>query len=439
MDNLTLKQRAAGIFQTANSLADELAATGHPEPTFQHGLSPHLYGDAPQSTARDLKQQLLRMVDELRALLTEPAALLAPEMNSFPTLSVHPLVRLGIAENFPDQGSSVSGLARSLHLREDVVRRLLKHSAAHHIFYEAEPDFYIHTAASRHLSQNKGMRDWVFVGAEEVLPGLLKIADALEQYPGSEEPEHCGWNIAHNIADPAFKALARMPERAAKIAGTMNWQIQTPGFSPHYLAEAFPWERKDTNCENGDPNPELTIVDVGGGLGHISRALAAYSSSNVSIPPAKFIVQDMPDIVAAGEALLPAPLKDRVRFQAHDFFTPQPASLHGADVYLLRSVLHDWSDKYAAMILRSLTPALKKGSIVLINERVVPGFREAHYLVERPLREFDLIMMSFQNARERTRDDWERLIAAADGRFWLTDVRQQEGSSLAVIEVTWMG
>lgn len=80
MDTLTLKERASSIFQTANSLADELAQTGHPEPTFEHGLPSHLHGNAAESEARSLKDQLLRMVDELHALLLEPADLVVPEM-----------------------------------------------------------------------------------------------------------------------------------------------------------------------------------------------------------------------------------------------------------------------------------------------------------------------------------------------------------------------
>lgn len=80
MDTLTLKERAADIFQTANSLADELAVTGHPEPTFAQGLPPHLHGDAPESAARKLKDQLVRMVDELNAVLSEPQELLVPEI-----------------------------------------------------------------------------------------------------------------------------------------------------------------------------------------------------------------------------------------------------------------------------------------------------------------------------------------------------------------------
>ena len=62
-----------------------------------------------------------------------------------------------------------------------------------------------------------------------------------------------------------------------------------------------------------------------------------------------------------GEALL----DDRYS----DFFTDQPVS---ADVYYMRSILHNWSDKYSVQILRHLTPALKPGARVLVHELVLP-------------------------------------------------------------------
>ncbi|KAL5332549.1 O-methyltransferase-domain-containing protein [Aspergillus crustosus] len=435
MDPLTLKERAAAILQTTTTLADELAQTGHPEPTFEHGIPPHLHGNAPESPARTLKHQLFLMVDELQALLSEPVAVLGPEMR-LPTSSINPIVRLGIAENFPPEGSSVQDLAKTVNAKENIVRRLLAHSATHHVFYEAEPDFFVHTAASRALSQYQGLRDWIRVGAEEVLPGTLRIADALVEFPDSEEPQHCGWSLANNTPDPVFKALAALPDRATRIATTMHWQTNNSGFSPTYLADAFPWGTNSTSTSTNSNSP-LTIVDVGGSLGHISLALATHTHPRAS--STKFIIQDRPEIITAGESSLPENLKDRVSFQAHDFFTDQPAGVHGADIYLLRSVLHDWSDKYAVKILRALIPGLRRGAKVLVNERVVPGWREVDYLVERHSREFDMYMLGFQNAKERTRKDWEGLITQADERFQLTGVTQQKGSLLALLEITWRG
>lgn len=173
----------------------------------------------------------------------------------------------------------------------------------------------------------------------------------------------------HNNTDlPVFRAIAGMPDRAAVFAGAMSWHAMLPGFSPEYLASAFPW--------GSDRN--LTVVDVGGGLGHVSKALVQHN------PNIRCIVQDSQDTVAQAKQNFSADLEERISFQEHDFFLEQP--IKGADVYLLRLVLHDWSDKYAKLIIKALIPALRPGAKVIINDRVVPGHNEVPYLAEREAR-----------------------------------------------------
>lgn len=82
MDRSNLKERATNICQTANLLSDELAQLRLSEPSFEQGLPAPLHSDAPDSKASAAKEQLLQMLDELRALLTEPAHLLTPELAS---------------------------------------------------------------------------------------------------------------------------------------------------------------------------------------------------------------------------------------------------------------------------------------------------------------------------------------------------------------------
>lgn len=54
-------------------------------------------------------------------------------------------------------------------------------------------------------------------------------------------------------------------------------------------------------------------------------------------------------------------------------------------------------------------------------------------------RDSDMLMLSFQNAQERTEDDWRALLMAADGRFEMTAVQRLTGYVLGVVEVTWRG
>ena len=91
---------------------------------------------------------------------------------------MHSIVRLGIAENFPPQGTTVQDLANKLSLRDSLVRRLIAHCATHHVYYQALDDFFVHTAASKVLAENEGMRKWVLIGAEELIPATLRVCTA---------------------------------------------------------------------------------------------------------------------------------------------------------------------------------------------------------------------------------------------------------------------
>jgi hypothetical protein len=53
----------------------------------------------------------------------------------------------------------------------------------------------------------------------------------------------------------------------------------------------------------------------------------------------------------------------------HDFFEDQP--IIGADIYLSRWCLHDWPDRYCLRILRSLVPAMRSNSRVLIMDALL--------------------------------------------------------------------
>ena len=93
-----------------------------------------------------------------------------------------------------------------------------------------------------------------------------------------------------------------------------------------------------------------TVVDVGGGWGPASIALAQrYAGPN-------FVVQDIEHVVVDGPAQVPAELKGRVTFAAHDFFTPQ--DVRGADVYIVRGVLHNYPDELCVEVLRAQIPGM---------------------------------------------------------------------------------
>lgn len=103
---------------------------------------------------------------------------------------------------------------------------------------------------------------------------------------------------------------------------------------------------------------------MGGSVGFVCVALAE------KFPNIKFVVQDMAKTIANGPEHVPENLRDRIQFQAHDFYTPQPVK--DADVYFFRWICHNQSDKYGVKMMQSLIPALKPGAKIVIHDNCLP-------------------------------------------------------------------
>ena len=108
----------------------------------------------------------------------------------------------------------------------------------------------------------------------------------------------------------------------------MRYLTSGEGWNLKYLRAGYNWDAID--------NRGGLVVDVGGGA--VSQFLAT------STRYLRFIVQDSAVAVDSGEIAFPKDLKERIDFMPHDFFTEQPVK--GADVYFMRWILHNWSDKY---------------------------------------------------------------------------------------------
>jgi hypothetical protein len=102
-------------------------------------------------------------------------------------------------------------------------------------------------------------------------------------------------------------------------------------------------------------------------------------------------------------------LADRCEFLSGDFFESVPA---GADVYLLKNVIHDWNDERARAILRTCRRAMSPGSRLLLLERCIPA-RMQPTPEHRALARSDLNMRVMLGAQERTEAEFAELLHAA--------------------------
>lgn len=151
-----------------------------------------------------------------------------------------------------------------------------------------------------------------------------------------------------------------------------------------------------------------------------------------------FVVQDLRENVDRGKAAaaqLPADIASRISFQEHDFFKAQP--VHGAEVYLLRMILHDWADADAVAILRELVGAMGSGSRLVIMDSVLPRPGSMSSTQERMLRARDMTMLEAFNSLERDEEDWRRLLATVDQGLTLRSIKEPRGSALSLLDVVY--
>jgi hypothetical protein len=146
-----------------------------------------------------------------------------------------------------------------------------------------------------------------------------------------------------------------------------------------------------------------TVVDVGGADGQfVLELLAAH-------PGLRGQVLDLPHAVdGARRAAAKRGMSDRFSAVAGDFFESVPA----ADLYLVKTILHDWDDERAVAILRSCRSAAPLGGRALVVETVVgdagtPGDFAALS---------DMGMLAVTGGIERDLAEFDELFAASGWR-----------------------
>jgi hypothetical protein len=146
------------------------------------------------------------------------------------------------------------------------------------------------------------------------------------------------------------------------------------------------------------------VVDVGGGSGGLMVAvLEAHSHL-------RGILLDMAHAVDAAQArLVEAGVADRCEFVVGDFFASVPPD---ADLYLLKSVLHDWDDARCLDILCSCARAMTAGARLLVIERVMPE-QLSNTPSDQGVARGDLNMLIAQDGHERTLEDYGDLLRSA--------------------------
>ncbi|KAK2434428.1 putative O-methyltransferase [Trifolium repens] len=142
-----------------------------------------------------------------------------------------------------------------------------------------------------------------------------------------------------------------------------------------------------------------SLVDVGGGIGTITKVIAK------SFPNIECIVFDLPHVVDGLQG------SENLKYVGGDMFEAIPPT----QSILVKGVLHDWNDEECLKILKKCKEAIrskgKEGKVIIIDA-VVGNENEDKEAFEAQIF-YDLEMMMLVNGKERNEKEWSKLFFSA--------------------------
>ncbi|KAF4439940.1 Sterigmatocystin 8-O-methyltransferase [Fusarium austroafricanum] len=432
----SLSSLSETISQAATALAANLEQNGYPAPSFaENGLTE--YPKSPEIVG--LRMQLLDAVTDLYRLALGPSdsSFLQPLFLNYEATVMDILNQFDFWAAVPLNGSATyAEIVARVNLPENLVRRVLKYAISIRFFAKDanSPDSIIHTSLSAFPAKKPLFQAWIRHHFQEGRPAAVHAAEAFRQFSSgkeklSEEPLETGFALANidRLEKPEtyWEYLNRDIEgkskgwRAAQFSQSM--QAASAASVVHIeelLRLGYDWAKL------GD----ATVIDIGGSSGHDALVLAE------NFPNLTFVVQDLPEVEDAFNERIPVEFRSRISFEPHDFFAPQKTE---GQVYMLKTILHDWPDRYAAKVIANLLPHLESGSRLLLIETIAPsdtaGLPSA--TLGRMMNAFDTHMLHNLNALERDVKNWQSLLNLVDGRLEIAYVSQVPGALHQFIEI----
>lgn len=298
---------------------------------------------------------------------------------------LHVIAEAGIADALGDAPQTAAELAAKSGTNADALHRILRPLVARGIFTLKDGRFS-HNAASRLLRSD----------SQPSLRGLARMMgldfhwDSYREMTHSLKTGRSGSELV--IPEGLFPRLAKNPEQSRIFNEAMAGK--SVGMIGPVLA-------------NYDFTQFRTIGDIGGGTGHLLKAMLG------AAPAARGVLFELPEVIDQAAA---AP-HERIDYVGGDFFRDD---IPPCDLYVMMMVLHDWSDEQSIAILQNIGKTAPGGARLLLVEAVIDETRLGGFAVD-----LDVEMLTFAFGRERTAEQWRTLLEK--GGFRLTNARALDG------------
>jgi hypothetical protein len=284
-----------------------------------------------------------------------------------------------IADHLATGPRPVEALANDTNLHARALHRVLRALASAGVFTETAPRIFGNTALSELLRADKpdSLRSYVLMMTSAA---LWQSWIGLDQSVKTERPA-----FQHVHGESMFEYLAARPELAQTFDAAMANRSTTEISALLTTYDVFSSAR--------------TVVDVGGGVGALLLAVVK------AFPALSGCGFDQPHVVERARTIDGNAGEPRLRFEGGDFFKAVPA---GADLYMLKRVIHDWPDADAQVILRRCCEAMHPRSRLALIELIIPEGNGPSFA-----KLYDLLMMAMPGGVERTEEEYRSLLGAA--------------------------
>lgn len=310
--------------------------------------------------------------------------------------------RLGIADALGDEVRDIGFLAKKCKADPDALFRLLRVLSSVGVTEETTPEHFRLTPFGRPLRRDDPKSVWpaVVFWADLLADSWSLLTDCVRTgKPASEVRDP---NVPSRWAqDPEASAIFRA------VMGTAPAEDYTP------IARAW------------DFSGSRVVADLGGGGGSLILAVLELNSHLRGL-----LVDLEPSVEAARSRFADERLSSRCELVAADLTQSVPA---GADVYMIKHVLHGRRDADAVTILKNCRAVIPPNGSLLVIEFVLPPLvSRADPQLESHLMS-DLNMLAVTGGRERSEREWRTLLKAAG--FSLARVAPVGGDTLMVRNV----
>ncbi len=303
---------------------------------------------------------------------------------SFISQMIAVAAQLGIADLLSEGPRSVEDLATVTDVHAPTLYRLLRALASIGMFAEHDTGRFTLTPLASLLRTDTpdSLHDYAILCASEL---YLRSLANLRQGVQVGEPA-----LELTFGMNLFEYLQQHPNDAAMFNAAMTSISRQESIA---VRDAY------------DFSGFQTVADIGGGHGIL---LATILKAN---PALNGILFDRLAVVQGATALLQHEgVAERAQTASGDFFATIPT---GADVYLLKYIIHDWDDERAQQILRRCRQAMPPQGRVLVVDAVLPP-GNAPFIGKLK----DIIMLTVAaGGKERTADEFRALFANAGLRL----------------------